>query len=56
MGALFAGPEGRKLIRDVDSHVAKLPGMEGLTIVENSLEKRGITADELPRLREPVAA
>ncbi|WBU37052.1 ferritin-like domain-containing protein [Homoserinibacter sp. YIM 151385] len=42
MGHLFAGPEGRKLIRDIDAHIAKLPGLDGLTIVENSLEKRGI--------------
>lgn len=44
MTQLFGGPEGRKLIRDVDSHIAKLPGMEGLTIVEDSLVKRGIAA------------
>jgi hypothetical protein len=31
-------------VRDVDSHIAKLPGLEGLTIVEDSLEKRGIAA------------
>ncbi len=44
MNHLFAGPEGRKLIQDVDSHIAKLPGLEGLTIVENSLNARGIAA------------
>ncbi|MDQ2698639.1 MAG: ferritin-like domain-containing protein [Actinomycetota bacterium] len=44
MNHLFAGPDGRKLVRDVDSHIAKLPGLEGLTIVEDSLEKRGIAA------------
>ena len=44
MGDLFGGAEGRKLIRDVDSHIAKLPGMEGLTIVENALDARGISA------------
>jgi hypothetical protein len=44
MGHLFAGAEGRKIIRDIDSHIAKLPGMEGLTIVENALNKRGIAA------------
>lgn len=44
MGHLFDGEEGRKLIRDVDSHIAKLPGMAGLTIVETSLDKRGIAA------------
>jgi hypothetical protein len=45
MGELFSGEEGRKLIRDVDSHIAKLPGLEGLTIVETSLDARGIPAD-----------
>ena len=45
MGHLFAGEEGRKLIQDVDSHIAKLPGMEGLRIVEKSLDKRGIAAE-----------
>lgn len=45
MGHLFAGAEGRKLVRDIDSHIAKMPGMEGLTIVETALDKRGIPAD-----------
>src|SRR5690606_35291917 len=45
MGYLFAGAEGRKLIRTIDSHIAKLPGMTGLTIVETALDKRGIAAD-----------
>lgn len=45
MGHLFAGTEGRKLVRDIDSHIAKMPGMEGLTIVESALDKRGIPAD-----------
>src|SRR6478752_463111 len=42
MNDLFAGPDGRKLVRDIDSHIAKLPGLEGITIVENALEARGI--------------
>lgn len=45
MGHLFGGSAGRKLVRDIDSHIAKLPGMEGLTIVENALDKRGIPAE-----------
>jgi hypothetical protein len=45
MGVLFAGTEGRKLVRDMDSHIAKLPGMEGLTIVENALDGYGIPAE-----------
>ena len=56
MNDLFGGSEGRKLIRDVDSHIAKLPGMTGLTIVETSLDARGISEfDEAPA-RETVAA
>jgi hypothetical protein len=39
MGRLFGGDEGRKILQDIDSHIAKLPGMEGLTIVENSLDR-----------------
>jgi hypothetical protein len=39
MGRLFSGPEGRKILQDIDSHISKLPGMEGLTIVENSLDE-----------------
>jgi len=46
MGHLFAGVEGRKLVREIDSHIARLPGMDGLKIVENSLEKRGIHGDD----------
>jgi rubrerythrin len=57
MRALFSGAEGRKLIRDVDSHIAKLPGMAGLTIVENSLEAFHISAEvEEPVEGELVAA
>lgn len=44
MSHLFAGPEGRKIVRHIDSHIAKLPGLAGLTIVEDALEKRGIAA------------
>jgi len=45
MGHLFGGAEGRQQIRDVDKHIARLPGMTGLTIVETSLNKRGISAE-----------
>lgn len=45
MGHLFGGAEGRKLIQDVDRHIARLPGMTGLKIVEASLDKRGVPAD-----------
>jgi rubrerythrin len=56
MSDLFGGAEGRKLIRDVDSHIAKLPGMAGLTIVETSLDARGIPEFDEEPLRETVAA
>ena len=56
MGALFAGSEGRKLIQDVDSHIAKMPGLAGLTIVENALESRGISGIDVEPARETVAA
>ncbi|MEO8260959.1 MAG: ferritin-like domain-containing protein, partial [Pseudolysinimonas sp.] len=55
MGELFAGTEGRKLIRDIDSHIAKLPGLEGLTIVENALEGFGIPAEGPGREETRVA-
>lgn len=56
MGALFAGAEGRKLIQDVDSHIAKLPGMAGLRIVEHSLERFHISAGDDAPVEELVAA
>ena len=56
MSDLFGGSEGRKLIRDVDSHIAKLPGMEGLTIVETSLDAKGIPEFDVEPARESVAA
>lgn len=45
MGHLFAGAEGRRQVREIDAHIAKLPGLEGLRIVEKALDKRGIPAD-----------
>ena len=56
MRQMFSGVEGRKLIQDVDSHIAKLPGLEGLTIVENSLERFSISAEEESPIEELVAA
>jgi len=44
MGHLFGGDDGIKLVRDIDSHIAKLPGMDGLTIVESAMDKHGIAA------------
>lgn len=44
MSHLFSGPDGRKEIDAIDTHIAKLPGMEGLTIVGDAMDARGITA------------
>lgn len=44
MGHLFGGPEGRKEIDTIDRHIAKLPGMEGLRIVGDALDARGVAA------------
>jgi rubrerythrin len=56
MSVLFAGTEGRKLIQDVDSHIAKLPGMDGLRIVEKSLERFDIPAEDEARVEDLVSA
>ncbi|BDI23710.1 ferritin-like domain-containing protein [Herbiconiux sp. L3-i23] len=44
MGHLFGSEEGMKEVRRIDANIAKLPGMEGLTIVADSLAKRGVAA------------
>jgi hypothetical protein len=44
MAHLFSGDEGMDEVRRIDSNLAKLPGMAGLTIVENSLRARGVAA------------
>ncbi|MGC3954595.1 MAG: ferritin-like domain-containing protein [Propionicimonas sp.] len=44
MGHLFGTEDGIAEIRRIDANIAKLPGMEGLTIVEDALRKRGIAA------------
>jgi len=44
MGHLMGGPEGRKGARKIDAAISGLPGMEGLTIVEDSLNKLGVAA------------
>ncbi|GAA1753523.1 acyl-ACP desaturase [Kocuria aegyptia] len=41
---LFSGPAGRKEAEAIDRHVAKLPGMEGLTLVTQALDARGVPA------------
>ena len=44
MGHLMGGPEGRKGARKIDTAISGLPGLEGLTIVEDSLNKLGVAA------------
>lgn len=44
MAHLFEGAEGLAEVRKIDEHVARLPGLDGLTIVEDSLRRRGIAA------------
>jgi hypothetical protein len=44
MGHLFAGAEGRREVEAIDRQIAKLPGMEGLTVVADALDARGVAA------------
>ncbi|MDI1288363.1 MAG: ferritin-like domain-containing protein [bacterium] len=44
MAHLFSGEDGMDEVRRIDANLAKLPGMAGLTIVENSLRARGVAA------------
>jgi hypothetical protein len=42
MNHLFSGPEGLAEIRRIDRHVARMPGLASLTIVEDAMRRRGI--------------
>jgi hypothetical protein len=44
MSHLFSGPAGRKEVDAIDRQVARLPGMEGLTVVADALTARGVPA------------
>ena len=44
MGHLFSGEEGLREIRKLDEHISRMPGLEGLTIVETSMKKYGVAA------------
>lgn len=39
MGHLFSGPEGRVEMRKLDANIARLPGMQGLTLFEDVLDR-----------------
>ena len=42
MSALMSGTEGRKAAKKVDESISALPGLSGLTIVQNALDGLGI--------------
>jgi hypothetical protein len=44
MGHLFSGEEGMREIRKLDDHISKMPGLEGLTIVETAMKAYGVAA------------
>jgi len=45
MGYLFDGPDGLREVRKMDEAIAKLPGMQGLTVNENAFRARGLYTD-----------
>ncbi len=44
MGHLMGGEEGRRAARKIDQNISRMPGLAGLTIVENSLDALGVAA------------
>ncbi|TCP57543.1 hypothetical protein EV191_1011500 [Tamaricihabitans halophyticus] len=42
MTHLFSGPAGRVQAAHIDANIARLPGMEGLRIVQDALDRRGV--------------
>ncbi len=46
LGHLMGGEEGVAEIRKIDTHISNMPGLEGLTIVESAMRKRGIRGYE----------
>jgi hypothetical protein len=44
MGHLMGGPDGRREAAKIDAHIARMPGLDGLTIVQDALDARGIAA------------
>jgi hypothetical protein len=43
-GHLFRGEDGLREVKKLDDHIAKMPGLAGLTIFENAMRKYGIAA------------
>jgi hypothetical protein len=44
MNHLMSGADGRKAARKIDDSISRMPGLTGLTIVEDSLDSLGIAA------------
>ena len=44
MGHLFSGEEGMREIRKLDEHISRMPGLDGLTIVETAMRAHGVAA------------
>jgi hypothetical protein len=44
MNHLMSGPDGRKAAHKIDDSIARMPGLDGLQIVEDSLDALGIAA------------
>jgi rubrerythrin len=42
-GHLFSGEDGMREIRKLDDHISKLPGLDGLRIVERAMGKYGVS-------------
>ncbi|MBB5786026.1 ferritin-like domain-containing protein [Jiangella mangrovi] len=41
---LMSGPDGRRAARTIDDHIGRMPGLEGLRIVQDALDARGVLA------------
>lgn len=41
---LMSGPDGRQAAAAIDDHIAKMPGLAGLRIVQDALDVRGVPA------------
>jgi hypothetical protein len=41
---LMSGPDGRQAAEAIDGHIAKMPGLAGLRIVQDALDARGVPA------------
>ena len=42
MGHLFSGEDGLREIRKLDEHISRMPGLDGLKIVETAMIKHGV--------------